>query len=409
MAKVIVLGGCGAVGRVAVTTLVEHPEFSQVVIGDQDIAGANKLAARLNSPKVSTVQFDALQPLSVKKAIRGCDVVLNCVGPFYTTVKPILRAVLEAGINYVDVCDDVDVTLEVLEMDSQAKQNGVTALIGMGNSPGVTNMLGKLAAESYLDETEAIDIYHTHGGEPIEGEGVIEHRLHCMAIDIPMYLDGKLQYVKFFEESGLALRTTFDFPIVGKVPVYPYPHPEQVTMPKYLQLKRVTNRGSVIPNEYYDLIRDLCELGLNSQEPLKVKGQTIRPYDFALAYILHERPRILEQTHFGLQRGCMTVVVSGKKNGKYKEYRFHMASGSQAMGEGTGIPGAMGAILMNRGKVYGKGAMPPEAAVQPLEFLALLPEILALEQGKGDGMSFEGFIVESVDETGTVTKHDLLL
>jgi saccharopine dehydrogenase (NAD+, L-lysine-forming) len=165
----------------------------------------------------------------------------------------------------------------------------------------------------------------------------------------------------------------------------------------------------VIPNEYYDLIRDLCELGLNSQEPLKVKGQTIRPYDFALAYILHERPRILEQTHFGLQRGCMTVVVSGKKNGKYKEYHFHMASATQAMGEGTGIPGAMGAILMNRGKVYGKGAMPPEAAVQPLEFLALLPEILALEQGKGDGLSFEGFIVESVDETGTVTKHDLLL
>jgi saccharopine dehydrogenase (NAD+, L-lysine-forming) len=86
-----------------------------------------------------------------------------------------------------------------------------------------------------------------------------------------------------------------------------------------------------------------------------------------------------------------------------------MASASQAMGEGTGIPAAMGAILMNRGQVYGKGVMPPEAAVQPLEFLALLPEILALEKNTGEGKAFEGFIVESVDETGAVTQHDLLL
>jgi len=409
VAKVIVLGGCGAVGRVAVKTLVEHTEFSQVVIGDYDIAGANALAAHFDSPKVSTVQFDALQPESVRRAIQGCDVALNCVGPFYMTVKPILTTVLAAGINYVDVCDDVDVTLDIFKLDSTAKQNGVAALIGMGNSPGVTNLLGKLAAENYLDETKAVDIYHTHGGEPVEGKGVIEHRFHCMSIDIPMYLDGELKYVKYFEESGMALRTTFDFPIVGKAPVYPYPHPEQVTMPNYIQLKQVTNRGSVVPDAYYDLIRDLCKLGLNSKEPVQVDGQAIRPYDFALAYVLHERPRILAQANFGAQRGCMSVVVTGKRRGKYKQYRFHMASASQAMGEGTGIPAAMGAILMNRGRVYGKGVMPPEAAVQPLEFLALLPEILALEKNKGEGKVFEGFIVESVDETGAVTQHDLLL
>jgi hypothetical protein len=35
--------------------LVAHPEFSQVVIGDIDIAGANALAAHLGSPKVSTL------------------------------------------------------------------------------------------------------------------------------------------------------------------------------------------------------------------------------------------------------------------------------------------------------------------------------------------------------------------
>ena len=96
MSKIIV-SGCGAVGRVAVRTLVRHAEFSEVVIGDFNIQGAEQLAAELGSPKVSVVQFNALDPHSVKAAIQGCDVVLNCVGPFYTTVKPVLNVVLSSG------------------------------------------------------------------------------------------------------------------------------------------------------------------------------------------------------------------------------------------------------------------------------------------------------------------------
>ncbi|MEI6186171.1 MAG: saccharopine dehydrogenase, partial [Dehalococcoidia bacterium] len=105
--------------------------------------------------------------------------------------------------------------------------------------------------------------------------------------------------------------------------------------------------------------------------------------------------------------GCASVVVKGKKDGKYKEFRFHMASESQALGEGTGIPAAMGAILMNRGKVYGKGIMPPEACVNPQELLALLPEVMTLDKQKEGGKSFGGFIVEAVDEHGNISKFDI--
>ena len=92
----------------------------------------------------------------------------------------------------------------------------------MGSSPGATNLLAKFAADHLLDETDAIDIFHAHGGEPIEGEGVIGHRFHCMRIDIPMFLDGELRHVKFFKKDGRALRRTFDFPALGNdIKVYP--------------------------------------------------------------------------------------------------------------------------------------------------------------------------------------------
>ncbi|MGD0276767.1 MAG: saccharopine dehydrogenase NADP-binding domain-containing protein, partial [Syntrophales bacterium] len=324
MARVIVLGGCGAVGSVVVGTLVTQDIFSEVAIGDWNIEKARTLCSSLG-PKVSIVQIDAGESDSIKRAIKDYDIVLNCVGPFYKTVKTVLSAVIELGINYVDICDDVDVTLEILDMDQQAKRAGITAVIGMGNSPGVSNLLGKFAAENLLDETDSIDIFHAHGGEPVEGEGVIGHRFHCMSIDIPMFLNGKLEYVKYFEPDGIALRQTFEFPVLGEVPIYPYPHPEQVTMPKYIKVKQITNKGSVIPNEYYDMTRELCRLGLSSKESLDVKGVNVTPYDFAVSYIIKQREIILKKTSFGRQRGCLSVIVKGRKKGKYEEYRFHLA------------------------------------------------------------------------------------
>ena len=407
MSKIIILGGRGAVGSVAVKTLYKSKDFEQIIIGDYNLKGAEKLASELNAPNISACFVDALDPESIRKAIDGCDIVLNCVGPFYHTVKPILSAVLEKQINYVDVCDDVDVTLEILDMDDFVKNKGLKVVLGMGNSPGITNILGKLASELLLDETVSIDIFHTHGGEKIEGEGVIGHRFHCMTIDCPMYLDGQLVYVKYFEKEGIALRQTFDFPLIGEVPIYPYPHPEQVTLPRYIKLKQVTNKGSVIPNEYYDLTRDLCGLGLNNKKPINVKGQSVVPYDFAVSYILQERERILKETGLDKPRGCVSVIAKGIKDGDYKEYRFHLFSDSEGLGEGTGIPAAVGAIMLNRGLIKGTGVMPPEACISAIDFLKTTSEIYDLTGKKKDTDSTGQVMLEMVDKDGTVTNIDI--
>jgi saccharopine dehydrogenase (NAD+, L-lysine-forming) len=407
MARIVVLGGCGAVGSVAARTLTRLPYFSEVVIADINLKRARELAAELGPGKVSAKKVDALKPESVKAAVKGADVVLNCTGPFYKFVKPILKAVIAARVNYVDICDDFDVYIEVLKMDPAAKKKGVTALIGMGSSPGATNLLGKFAAETLLDLTDSIDIFHAHGGEPFEGEGVIGHRFHCMSVPIPMFLDGELKYVDFFGADGIALREVFEFPVIGKVPLYPYPHPEQITMPQYIKCRRVTNKGSVLPNEYYDLIKDMVRLGLADKTPVSVKGRNIAPSDFAMAYIIREREKILKRLNFGPQRGCASVVVKGRKDGKSSEYRFHMASRSQALGEGTGIPAAIGAVLMLQGKVKGPGVMPPEACVTPADFIDLVPQAMKLDKKKEGGEAFGGVIVEHVDETGRVTKLDI--
>ena len=402
MSKVVVLGGCGAVGSVAVRTLAGQAAFSQVVIGDMNVARGRELAASIGST-VAVAQVDAANPQSVTQAVAGADVVLNCVGPFYKTVKTILGAVIAAGVNYVDICDDVDVTLDILGLDGAAKQAGVTAVIGMGASPGVTNLLAKYLADTQLDETESIDIFHCHGGEPIEGAGVIGHRFHCMSIDIPMFLDGRLQHVKYFGADGLALRQTFTFPVLGEVPLYPYPHPEQVTLPRSLAVRQVTNKGSVLPIAYYELTAELCRLGLSSREPIDVNGHSITPYDFAVAYLIRERDRILRDTQFGSARGCMSVIVKGRKAGKRRELRVHIFSKASGLGEGTGIPAAIGAILLQQGKISATGVLPPEACIDAAEFLALATRFFGSGSSGGGG----DILFESVAADGSVTTMQL--
>jgi saccharopine dehydrogenase (NAD+, L-lysine-forming) len=216
-----------------------------------------------------------------------------------------------------------------------------------------------------------------------------------------MYINGALEYVDCFAPEGEALISSFDFPGLGEnIPVYPYPHPEQVTLPNTLRLKQVTNRGVVLPLDYYDLTRDLCRLGFNDKTPIEIQDQSISPYEFALEYILRKREQILKQSQFGGPKGCVSVVVKGKKGNDPLTYQFHLTSQSEALGEGTGIPAAMGALLMLRGKVTKKGVLAPEAAINPNDFLQLMPLVLGRKgKSKKEG-DFNGIIVDRIDDNG---------
>jgi saccharopine dehydrogenase (NAD+, L-lysine-forming) len=403
MTRITVLGGCGAVGSVAVRTLKELPDFNEIIIADINTDAAQNLAAELGG-ECTAVEVNALNAGSIQSAIKGSDVVLNCVGPFYKFGPPILKAVIESGINYVDICDDVEPTQALLAMDSQAKAAKMSALIGMGSSPGVSNLLVKFSAEQLLESVDSIDIYHAHGGEPTEGAAVIAHRIHAMTSDIPIFLDGKHQTVRFFDDKGTKLREKISFHKIGTHLCYPYPHPETITLPNYIKCKRVTNKGTVLPDVYFNFIIDLVKLGLTKEDPIMVNGTPVSPRDFIIAYIIQERERILKETKFGEQRGCAKIVVSGHKDGKPQQYVFSLWSIGQAMGEGTGIPAALGATLMQRGKITTIGAFPPEVGVDPMEFLGVMRELLKLDSVTG---ATSPLLIQSIDAEGNIKELSL--
>jgi saccharopine dehydrogenase (NAD+, L-lysine-forming) len=404
MSKLTILGGCGAVGSTAAKVLSTSGYFSEIVIADREEQAARELASELGSGRASSRGVDANDIVSLKEAIKGSDVVLNCIGPFYRYGPPILEAAIATGINYVDICDDMDATEEMLNLDEKAKEAGISALVGMGSSPGMANLLVKFTAEQLLSEVDSVDIYHAHGGEPVEGPAVIKHRFHSMEIDIPVFLDGEYKTVKLFEESGKALEEVTDFRDVGTYPVYAYPHPETITLPKYIKgVKRVTNLGLVIPTAYAELIKDMVRLGLTSDEPLEVQGQEVIPREFAVAFVISRRESLLKEAGITVPMGCLKIVVKGKKDGEPHTYVFSMSSRGMGMGEGTGIPAALGAIAMGQGKIARKGVFPPEAVVDPVDMIKLASEVMK-SSGKGEAVPI---YIEHVGRNGNVESVDL--
>ncbi|MHA1746866.1 MAG: saccharopine dehydrogenase family protein [Promethearchaeota archaeon] len=408
--KVVVLGGIGVVGSVVTTFLSNTDDFDEIVIGDINVKAAEEMAAKLND-KVSVIKFDAMDKESIRNAIQGADVVVNCIGPYYKFEKIILSTVIEAGINYVDVCDDTGATFDALALDDLAKKAGVTALLGMGSSPGVTNLLAGYAANELLEECESIEMFHIHGGEANEGAGVIGHRFYCLSNDIPMFLDGKAALIRP-EESAAHEEDVEFINLPGKYRVYPYPHPEPITLPMFLKdkgLVKVTNKGTVLPEKYYDLTRKVHACGLNSREPITLSnGQDVIPHDFATAYLIDQRDKILNEMGWKLgdAKGCVKIVVKGKKKKTLEQrtYVFSLVSEGvgkgQGLGYGTGMPAALGTILMVRGKVKGPGVVPPEACLSFWDFIELMKNQLSIDDKSEDKKS--PLIFQSIDENGKI-------
>ncbi|MCB1015753.1 MAG: saccharopine dehydrogenase NADP-binding domain-containing protein [Acidimicrobiales bacterium] len=402
MAGIVVLGGAGGVGRVATEALAHVDELDEVVVADLRPYEVAQVVDGLDDPRFRAATVDVTDPTALGDLFAGADVVLNCVGPFYRFGPPTLSAAVAAGVGYVDICDDLSATRAMLELDGAARDAGVVALVGMGNSPGLANIFVKLCAEQLLDEVTGADIMHIHGGEPDEGPAVIKHRVHAMVNDVPLYVDGGFVNVRQLGEDGAAFVREEDFPGLGRYPVFPYPHPETITLPTtFPTLRRATNLGVVFPLPYFTMTQDLVRAGMGAEEPLDVLGHEVAPIDVMVALLRHERPRLLAEAGVTGPAGALRVVVEGRKDGADHRYVCTLASSDQGAGEGTGIPAALGAVLHRRGALEGgPGVHAPEAIVPVDPLLALAGEVVgAMGIGGGQGMPL---VIEHIGPDGAV-------
>ena len=152
--RILALGGSGGMGRFAVETSMSFDNVSEIIVADINAEEAMKFADSMNE-KVSGIGLDVTDIDALKEQMDKADVVLNTVGPFFKYGPPILEAALDSNCHYLDINDDWEPTIEMLQFHEKAESNLKTAILGIGASPGLTNMLGAAAIEE-LDEVETL-------------------------------------------------------------------------------------------------------------------------------------------------------------------------------------------------------------------------------------------------------------
>ena len=163
--KVLVVGGSGRVGGSVVTQLTKRG--SQVTVGGTRDTTFGESKARWLSlfpelqpemQKIDFVPLDREVSSSVLPIIKkDFDLVVHTAGPFQGKVKApngVLEACCEAGIPYVDVCDDYcTASAAKARYASEAK---APCIISTGCWPGVSSLMAKQLVGKSLRENKSL-------------------------------------------------------------------------------------------------------------------------------------------------------------------------------------------------------------------------------------------------------------
>jgi lysine 6-dehydrogenase len=101
--KILVMGGAGDMGSKTVEDLALKDDVELITIADRNLAAAQGLASRLEgSPaQVNAMAVDATDHAGLVEAMKGQDVVASALGPFFLFETRLVKAALEAGVDYI--------------------------------------------------------------------------------------------------------------------------------------------------------------------------------------------------------------------------------------------------------------------------------------------------------------------
>lgn len=397
----ILIIGAGGVGSAAARIASRRPFFDRMTIADYDASRPEALVQTIGDPRYSAAQVDASSEDSLVELISSSKAthVLNAVDPRF--VMPIFNACKTAGVTYLDMAMSLSIrhaeepftkTHVMLGDDQfavadQWTQDEQLALVGIGVEPGLSDVLARYAADELFDEIEEISV---RDGANLTVEGYDFAPSFSIWTTIEECLNPPVLFDKdkggWFAAEPFSDPITFEFPEgIGEVECVNVEHEEVSLMPRWIDAKRVDFKYG-LGNEFIEVLRTLHKLGLDSTEPVTVRGQQVSPRDVVAACL--PDPASLGPLMKG--KTCAGVLVSGvlKDGSKGARYLYHVADNeetmkrddSQAVVWQTAINPVIALELLANGVWKGAGVLGPEA-FDAKPFL----ELLAAEEPAGYG------------------------
>jgi saccharopine dehydrogenase-like NADP-dependent oxidoreductase len=387
--RVFVLGGAGRHGRRSAYLLSSRPEVTEIVIGARDLEGAHAIARRLG-PKASVRAVDARDESALAAAIAGARLLVNASGPYFETLLPALRAAIEARVHYCDFSEDGRTVELAFELDGAARRAGIVAVLGIGEAPGITNLMALHAARQ-LDRAEDIVVGWTDDFEvvyrPVQEnlrsirtsghvDASLQATLNASTGKIRTFIGGR-----WVEEAALGRAVAVGLPTGQQFSAFPLGWAEPVTLPRSIpMLKSVTSLVNLLPPQMNELMR--AEASFIAEGRLRPREASID----MLEWLNVEPGRWLSRPQ-GMMVGSLFAMARGIKDGQpaicgvVPNWSYRDVP-DWVEGLSTGAPCALAALRILRGEVHRRGVMAPEACFEPMPFFSELVQLWAARAGR---------------------------
>lgn len=372
--KVLILGASGQIGAYTVQDLVEFAGVKDIIASSRKLSNVRKAMDDLKLTKrVKLMEVDAHDTAAVLKTIKDekVDAVVNCA--WYQTNLEVMDACLKGGAHYTDLGGFFDTCLKQLELHKKWKDAGINATIGLGSTPGMTNIAGAAGAKK-LDKVDSIDIVCAWGNTlPVKEAGWPGYSIRTV---LDEFTQESVQWVNGKYEKQRILGGEKDVVMpdpIGKVKSYFIKHSEPATMGKYLKAKNVTFRIG-FPQHDMNTFLTLRALGFADEKPLDAGGAKVSPLDYLTAMyqkaIMDGRgapPK--EEFEYDMFR----IDCAGEKAGLPMTVTYFIVTWNDpkrgiSSARDTSVPPAIVSHWQLTKKIKEPGVFPAEATVDPEPF-----------------------------------------
>ncbi len=338
-----------------------------IVVADALPGPAQEVVAAIGDRRVSAVTLDVRDGEALRRVLSQADLCINAVPTFAGHQLAIFETCLEAGVTYADYGGMGVYTVRQKQQHARWQVAGVTAVIGLGADPGISNMLCRAVAER-LDRIDRIGLYWAAkriGPEcpVLVPPYAVSTVLGEYANPSQQFLDGALQ-----EMPPLSGHEVLDLPEPwGRTAFMFSQHSEPLTVPFSAGIRDKHIRDFTwrlhLPDREHEAWLGLVKAGFaDFEDPLLVDGAAIAPGRFLEALIkrnLERRGHLIPETalheiHLAIGEGerqgrpvTVNNAMIGSPDPMYAGYAdagtsMGMSIGVQLLGDGPRRPGVFG-------------------------------------------------------------------
>ncbi len=346
--KKIILLGAGMVGKAMAIDLSAKYDVTSVDINKDSLSYLSK-----NYP-IKTKLADLKNENEVAALIQDFDLVISAVPGFLglQTIKTVIN-------NKKDLVDISFLPEDVLFLDQMAKEKNVTVIMDCGVAPGMPNIIA-----GYHNETMQIDNFeYMVGGLPIVRTFPFEYKAPFSPCDVVEEYTRPARYVengKMIVKPAMSDTELIEFESIGTLEAFNSDGLRSLiyTLSNIPNMKEKTLR---YPG-HITMIKALKAAGFLDQNPMKIKGTDISPFDFTTEVLFKAWKLDPSEKEFTVMR----IILEGTENGTKKKIVYDLydeydtEKKLSSMARTTGFTATAAADMILNRVFVNKGVFPPE-------------------------------------------------